>query len=633
MSWPRGVLVALVSAVLVMSGLTAPASAETTIAVTGHGWGHGRGLSQYGAYGYALDYSWDYRQILGHFYGGTNVGWTPNQPITVQLTAMDGVNEIVIASAAEFYLGGYVRVPAGTAAHLVRTPGGWTYTPRPGGCSGTDAAPSGEVIAEPHATLSYDPGENLANMLLLCNTGTTYRGALNVHTINGSTRVVNAVPIESYLRGVVPRESPSSWGSAGGGKGMAALQAQAVAARSYALSENRNAPWAKTCDTTSCQVYGGASRNGVPAETANTDTAISSTAGEIRVNGGGAVVRTEFSSSSGGWTAGGTFPAVQDLGDVRSPYSDWTTSVTGTQISNAWPTIGTFRSATVTGRNGLGADGGRVLTVELRGTAGTVTVTGNQFRSGLGLRSDWFSLRVTGQDPYGPDRFWEVRYNPTAGYPDASFGYGGTGARTLSCDVNNDGRPDALAYQSGWWHVRYSMSSGPPDVSFQYGAPGMTPVCGNWDGVGGAGIGVYQDGEWSLRNSASGGFPEIRFTYGWSAAKPVVGDWDGSGTVTVGIYDPGLGRWQVRNANSAGFPSASVDYGWAAATPVPGDWDGNGSTDLGVFAGGLWYQRMSFSPGPPNRYVSYGAGTDQPFTLAGRFRDAYGIGVSRDAVL
>ena len=72
--------------------------------------------------------------------------------------------------------------------------------------------------------------------------------------------------MDDYLRGVVPRESPASWGDASGGKGMAALQAQAVAARSYAAAQNRYS-WAQTCDYQNCQVYGGAGLNGVSPRT------------------------------------------------------------------------------------------------------------------------------------------------------------------------------------------------------------------------------------------------------------------------------------------------------------------------------------------------------------------------------
>ena len=193
--------------------------------------------------------------------------------------------------------------------------------------------------------------------------------------------------MEDYLRGVVPRESPASWGDASGGKGMAALQAQAVAARSYAAAQNRYS-WAKTCDNQNCQVYGGAGLNGVVTEDSRTNTAVTSTAGKVLTNSSGAIVSAEFSSSTGGWTAGGTFPAVQDLGDAASPNHDWSTTIPASTIGNAFG-VGTLQSISTTG-NGLGADGGRVLTAAVKGSTRTVTVTGNQFRSTLGLMSDWF---------------------------------------------------------------------------------------------------------------------------------------------------------------------------------------------------------------------------------------------------
>ncbi|NBO84184.1 MAG: hypothetical protein EBV14_02360, partial [Actinobacteria bacterium] len=100
-------------------------------------------------------------------------------------------------------------------------------------------------------------------------------------------RTINAVNMEAYLRGVVPRESPAGWGDAVGGAGMNALRAQAVAARSYASTENRYPGLAHTCDTMDCQVYGGAGlREGVSEqpyslEDPRTDLAIAETAGVV----------------------------------------------------------------------------------------------------------------------------------------------------------------------------------------------------------------------------------------------------------------------------------------------------------------------------------------------------------------
>jgi SpoIID/LytB domain protein len=205
--------------------------------------------------------------------------------------------------------------------------------------------------------------------------------------------------MEDYLRGVVPRESPASWADVANGAGLNALMAQAVAARSYARSEARYA-YATTCDTTTCQVYGGAGLNGVSVEDARTDRAVANTTGDVMTLAG-QVARTEFHSSSGGWTAGGTFPAVQDDGDVASPYHDWSVAVPRATISTAFG-VGTVQAVTVLTRNGLGADGGRVLTVRVTGSGGSVTVSGMDFRTALGLRSDWFVV-VPALDPLRDD--------------------------------------------------------------------------------------------------------------------------------------------------------------------------------------------------------------------------------------
>ena len=201
--------------------------------------------------------------------------------------------------------------------------------------------------------------------------------------------MANDVALESYLRGVVPRESPAWFAPA-------ALQAQAVAARSYAWADGGEGgnryPFAKTCDTTSCQVYGGAGLNGVARETPQTDAAVAATTGLVRRLAGGALARTEFSSSTGGWTTPGTFPAVVDLGDSVSSNSrhSWSATLSTASIAAAYG-IGGFVNVVVTRRTGYGEWGGRVLTVDVVGTARTVSVTGAAFQASFGLYSTWFS--------------------------------------------------------------------------------------------------------------------------------------------------------------------------------------------------------------------------------------------------
>jgi peptidoglycan hydrolase-like amidase len=247
-------------------------------------------------------------------------------------------------------------------------------------------------------TPRLNPNLDLAETIQRCvsaNEQRYYRGELRAVRNNGAQRTVNAVPVESYLRAVVPLEMPASWALLGDGAGAAALEAQAVSARSYSLGENRTS-YARTCDTISCQVYGGRAVRRSGALTSNenvlSNAAIFSTAGSVRMRDG-EVARTEFSSSTGGWTAGGVFPAVEDLGDAVeiNPNSDWTKNIEIADIEARWSGRRLDRIF-VSERNGLGQDGGRVFEVTLEFGDETFTMSGNNFRRAYGLKSDWFTI-------------------------------------------------------------------------------------------------------------------------------------------------------------------------------------------------------------------------------------------------
>jgi SpoIID/LytB domain protein len=231
-----------------------------------------------------------------------------------------------------------------------------------------------------------------------------FRGALIGVADGGGLATVNALSFPDYLRGVVPHEMPASWPAA-------ALQAQTVAARTYALYKVERKPadqaW-DICDTTACQVYGGARTwvNGTLtlSESASTNAAVDATANVVRQSGG-RTINSEFSSSNGGWTAdGGTSYTLarQDPWDgiVGSTAHRWSATITAGQIQSAFPAVGALRSLEITGRDGRGEWGGRVTTVLLRGIdsagrATAVTVTGNQIRSAGNLKSNWFSFDVS----------------------------------------------------------------------------------------------------------------------------------------------------------------------------------------------------------------------------------------------
>ena len=396
------VLALLLAGLIGLNAVTpAQAALQGDVQISGHGWGHGRGLSQYGARGYAVDYGWDWLRILSHYYGGTKQLQIGNPLISVELLSRGGAPLAVTGTGLKVN-----GTAVGAASLLVERKSDGTFR-----LSRGDANCQNWVLWDGNygsgavgytAVLTTATTADPATHIQICGGGQAlgYRGTLKFINTGSTSMVVNQVPLEDYLKGVVPREMPASWADLGGGKGAQALRAQAVAARGYAWAGGRNS-YAKTCDTTACQVYGGeytralGSTTRSSREDARSNAAIAATAGWVRANGANQVMRTEFSSSSGGWTAGGTFPAVQDLGDATAgnPNYNWSTAIDAGTIA---ADLGTppITGISITQRNGLGADGGRVLQVVVDTTGGARTFTGSQFRSRLGLKSDWFRVNV-----------------------------------------------------------------------------------------------------------------------------------------------------------------------------------------------------------------------------------------------
>lgn len=392
---PAALIAAPIVAVLVGTGvwLAGPPAADAAdgdVVFSGHGYGHGRGMSQWGAYGFAVDHGSTYDAILNHYYGGTTLARDAGNPtIGVELLGMRARETVITGPGLAINNIGLGRqavrirgIASNTFEVLVgdSCTGPWTpWTGTAGGQVSTGATVTGE--------LRMCEGSQIR----------AYRGNMVIVDGGGYQTTVNSLPVDDYLRGVLPREMSASWGSAGSGRGMEALKVQAVAARSYALSSQWTS-YAKTCDTTSCQVYAGAytaPQGGAATwiEDSRTDSAVWATSGQVRRKGNGTIARTEFSASSGGWTAGGEFPAVEDVGDLTTanPNRSWSVTLPLTQVANRLG-IPTILNSRVTQRNGLGADGGRVLQVVFDTTGGARAFTGNQVRSALGLKSDWFSV-------------------------------------------------------------------------------------------------------------------------------------------------------------------------------------------------------------------------------------------------
>ncbi|TQF74800.1 SpoIID/LytB domain-containing protein [Rhodococcus spelaei] len=367
---------------VLVEGPAAPAvapvvAADAPFTLVGHGHGHGRGMGQWGAYGYARGQGWSAERIVGHYYGGTTLETQADKRIGVRLIGLDG-KDLAVHSDAGARVAGQEVAP-GDAVHLTATPGGGANVVITKGCDGAVVwqGATDHPWVDP---IDLDADRPANEHLKLCG-GNAFRGSMGVALEGTVPRVVNFVDMEDYLLGVVPAESKAEWADTGGKE---ALRAQAIAARSYASAEKRYG-YAETCDTQDCQVYDGSGK-----EDPRTTEAVRTTAGKVLVSGG-QPVSAEFSSSTGGYTAGGVFSAVEDLGDALSPTHDWTQTLTAGDIAKAFG-VGELHSVKVTSRNNLGADGGRVTGLEVVGSTGTVQATGNDARVKLGIKSDWFTI-------------------------------------------------------------------------------------------------------------------------------------------------------------------------------------------------------------------------------------------------
>ncbi|MGH9035036.1 MAG: SpoIID/LytB domain-containing protein [Acidimicrobiia bacterium] len=436
-------------AAVVVGPPAAGAFPSATVDLVGQGYGHGRGMGQFGSLGYALD-GWGYDRILDHYYGGTRMGTLADAEVTVELTRFAGLDLIVAQERGHLTTSALPGAGPFRALRAVRLDTNRFRIDFAADCAG---GPAGwqVLVASVAGPVTFAPqvrNDDRAEMLQVCEPTSMVRwlrGQVEAWDGDGRARAVNRLAMEDYLKGVVPRESPASWGALGGGAGLHALRAQAVAARSYAASENDSA-WAKTCDTTACQVYGGRAEQMGAAfkdlESEATNRAVDETKGQVRhFVSDGKVARTEFSSSTGGYTAGGTFPPVVDEGDDvdANPSRAWTAKVPVDLLEAARPEIGRLLSVDVTRRNGLGAMGGRVLQLQLRGTAGRATLTGTELRliypySSLerpyGIRSDWF--RVVNNPSGGLSGYWVAA--PDGGiftFGEARF-FGSTGGIRLN---------------------------------------------------------------------------------------------------------------------------------------------------------------------------------------------------------
>lgn len=353
---------------VIACAIAGTARASTALIVTGHGWGHGVGMSQWGAYGYAL-HGWNYKRILSHYYPGTKMAGTGEAHVRVLLTR--GANTVTIGCAAP------MRVTDGRRLTRKLAAGVYGIGPKlalPVRRHGLGLSFGHLAVFDcARAALTFD--------------GRAYHGTLLVRSDGSHVSVVNSLALDTYLRGVVPSESPSHWP-------LAALEAQAVAARSYAVYELRPNAFYDLVPTTADQVYGG-----IRAETPRSDKAVYATLGQV-LTYNGQVARTYYSSSSGGrteavedaWPGSAPIPylrSVPDPYDTYSPHHDWGPYELSSTRLAARLGLGSPVEWVSVHRNAAW----RVTSVDFRLASGALANrSGERIARALHLLSTWFSV-------------------------------------------------------------------------------------------------------------------------------------------------------------------------------------------------------------------------------------------------
>jgi stage II sporulation protein D len=362
-------LLASLAAVTSLAAFTPAASAAVSWVVHGRGFGHGVGMSAYGAYGYAL-HGKSHEFILGHYFTGTTIGTIPGPRVVRVLLDISSAD--VGFSAATSACGEVLDPARSYQAHR-----------------------SGNAVV-----LRSSGGKPLANCgrklraagkgrIAITGVG-TYRGALETvptESDSGSLNVVNALAVDQYVKGVIPNESPPSWPEE-------ELKAQAIASRSFALTAGVGGNGFDLYADTRSQVY-----EGLESEYARTNAMANATRGQV-VEYQGKIAQTLFSACSGGHTEsivnvfGSSIPylvGVPDPYDYYCPLHTWTLKFSGPEISSKLGGYleGKLKQVVIVKRGVTP----RIIEAKLIGTGGVSTVTGEQLEIALGGYDTWMSFQ------------------------------------------------------------------------------------------------------------------------------------------------------------------------------------------------------------------------------------------------
>ncbi len=360
-SLATSLLVALATALVPVS-----ANAATIWKVRGRGFGHGVGMSQYGAYGYA-QHGWTYDAILRHYYTGTDLG-SKNPSMRVQVLVDTEPNSVAFDGA--------------TSVNGKAISSSKAYTVRRRASGGTAVYRGSTVVRRSTAGMLIKGG---ISVRLREGGSRLFRGYLYVSRVGGRLQVLNQLGLDNYVKGVVSGEMPSSWLPE-------ALKVQAVAARSFAVANGAGTKVLYS-DTRS-QVY-----RGMSGESRTGNAAVTATKGQVVTYQGVAIVTYYFSTSggrtenvenifcpgTGGSCAEPYLKSVEDKYDAISPRHTWTFRFTPGNIG-ARLGVGSLKAVKVTQR-GVSP---RIVSARFRGKNGSLRIyDGSEIRSRLGTYDSW----------------------------------------------------------------------------------------------------------------------------------------------------------------------------------------------------------------------------------------------------
>ncbi len=422
-----------------MLACAAQAHAASTFYVRGGGYGHGVGMSQYGAYGYALhgkSHAW----ILGHYYRRTRLGTTdPNQIVRVLLATGS-------ASFAGADRGGSARLQPGTTYYVKALADGDLQM----------VTAAGKKVGHPAAAPLTVTGPGFLQVPALG----TYRGSLQFSPDGaGGVQTVNALGLDDYVRGVVASEMPSTWAPQ-------ALEAQAVAARTYAITTSVGGNGFDLYDDTRSQMYGG-----VNAETPASNDAVSATAGQIVTYNGSPAV-TYFFSSSGGYTESiqnvwpGATPepwlrGVPDPYDGAGgdPYHSWGARMS---VSAAATKLGSLVKGRLVGievtKHGVSP---RILEAAVVGTRGQTKVTGTRLQQIFGLRTTFAAFTTITTAASAGELGGAIYPAPSNGTVTVQSDAGGGWHTVTTAPLGPRGTYTVVVPGAGRYRIRYGKLNGP----------------------------------------------------------------------------------------------------------------------------------------------------------------------------